>query len=361
MKRFLPTIPPEELKSWLAEAGQPAFRLAQIRRWIFQPGIRTFDAMKNLPKALRQRLDDAFCLRTITVRLTSGQSDDAAEKFLLELTDGNTVECVLLHNELGEHTLCASTQVGCAMGCVFCASGLGGVVRNLTADEILEQFLLAADHLPNAERLSHAVIMGMGEPTRNLDALLQALEIVTSPEGLNLGARRITISTVGIPQGIERLAASCGHPYHLAVSLHAPNDEIRSQIVPTNRQIGIAKILQAAETFFQQTGRRVTFEYILIDGVNDQPQHARELANRLRGMNALVNLIPYNPVRELSYRTPPAKRVETFARTLEKLGVSCTLRHRKGDDINAACGQLRREYKSDAAERDRLPPIVEGE
>ena len=338
----------DTLKCWFAEHQQPAFRLRQLQQWLFQPGVTTFEQMSNLPKALREQLAQDFCLRTTKVLTRSGTESSSAEKFLLELADGNTIECVLLHNEQGQHTLCASTQVGCAMGCAFCASGLGGVVRNLTADEILEEFLIAADHLKQREkrtgkeeRLSHAVIMGMGEPTMNLDSLLKALDVVTSPTGMNIGARKITISTVGIPQGIERLA-DAPHQFHLAISLHAPNDEIRSQIIPANRGIGIANVLRAAESFFRKTGRRVTYEYILIDGLNDTVQCAEELARLLRHQNAIVNLIPYNPVEELPFRTPSSRRVEVFSQTLEKHGIAFTVRHRKGDEIDAACGQLRR-------------------
>ncbi len=299
--------------------------------------------MSNLPATLRVSLEEDFTLRTMRVVTVLGTETDPAEKFLLELADGNRIEAVILHNEQGQHTLCASTQVGCAMRCAFCASGMDGLVRNLTAGEILEQFLFASDLLASRnERLSHAVIMGMGEPTANLDALLNALAIVSSSEnGLGIGARKITISTVGIPQGIARMA-ELEHPYHLAISLHAPNDELRTQIMPSNRGIGVSAIFRAADEYFQKTGRRVTYEYILISGVNDSEEHARELAGRLRKRNALVNLIPYNPVKELDFRTPPTAQVRRFANILESYGIQIALRHRKGEKIDAACGQLRR-------------------
>ncbi|MBQ4143333.1 MAG: 23S rRNA (adenine(2503)-C(2))-methyltransferase RlmN [Thermoguttaceae bacterium] len=349
-----------ELESWLASQNQPKFRAKQIRKWLFTPGVTQFEQMTNLPKPLREALSQEFTLRTMHPAAILGTESDPAEKFLLELEDGNRIEAVILHNEQGQHSLCASTQIGCAMRCAFCASGLDGVVRNLTAGEILEQFLFAADILASRDqRLSHAVIMGMGEPTANLDALLDALSSVTSEDGLGIGARKITISTVGVPAGIQRLA-KMDHPYHLAISLHAPNDELRTRIMPSNRGTGVSAILRAADDYFEQTGRRVTYEYILLAGVNDSPENARELAGRLRGRNALVNLIPYNPVDELPFQTPSRDRVRQFAQILESHGIQIALRHRKGEKINAACGQLRRSRKeSSPSQNDILQPFSE--
>lgn len=340
-----------ELEAWFAERKQPKFRIRQVRKWLCVPGVTSFEQMTNLPKALREELSACFALRTMKVVAVLGTERDPAEKFLLELEDGNRIEAVILHNDQGQHTLCASTQIGCAMRCAFCASGLDGVVRNLSSGEILEQFLFASDLLAQrGERLSHAVIMGMGEPTANLDALLEALSVVTSEDGLGIGARKITISTVGIPQGIERLA-ELEHPYHLAISLHAPNDEIRSEIMPSNRGTGLTAILRAADDYFEKTGRRVTYEYILLAGRNDSAENARELAGRLRGRNALVNLIPYNPVQELPFQTPSGKQIQQFAQILESQGIQIALRHRKGEKINAACGQLRRSQN----QKDQTP------
>ncbi len=342
IKRSLLSLDAAELESWFTAQKQPKFRIRQLQKWMFTPNITSFESMTNLPQSLRQTLEKNFVLRTMKIVTVQGEESDPAEKFLLELSDGNRIETVILHNDQGQHTLCASTQVGCAMHCAFCASGLDGVVRNLTSGEILEQFLFAADRLAGrGERLSHAVIMGMGEPTANLDALLAALSIVSSEAGLGIGARKITISTVGIPQGIARLAA-LEHPYHLAISLHAPNDEIRTKIMPSNHNIGIHAILEASDAYFERTGRRVTFEYILLADINDSVENARELAGRLRGRNALVNLIPYNSVKELPFQTPSLKQIQRFAQTLESQGIQIALRHRKGDKIDAACGQLRR-------------------
>ncbi|MBE6427158.1 MAG: 23S rRNA (adenine(2503)-C(2))-methyltransferase RlmN [Planctomycetaceae bacterium] len=341
-KPSLLSLPITELNSWFAAQKQPKFRVNQLLKWLYSPGISEFDQMTNLPKSLREALKNSFTLRTMKVAAVLGSEESPAEKFLLELEDGNRIEAVILHNAQGQHSLCASTQVGCAMKCAFCASGMDGMVRNLTSGEILEQFLFAADLLAKrGQRLSHAVIMGMGEPTANLDSLLSALAIVSSEGGLGIGARKITISTVGIPAGILRLA-ELDHPYHLAISLHAPNDSIRTRIMPSNRGIGMEAILRAADSYFEKTGRRVTYEYILIAGVNDSIENARELAGKLRGRNALVNLIPFNPVKELAFRTPSASQIQQFARILESNGIQIALRHRKGEKIDAACGQLRR-------------------
>jgi 23S rRNA (adenine2503-C2)-methyltransferase len=271
------------------------------------------------------------------------RADDGTEKLLLALHDGQQIECVLLRQGDQRRTICISTQVGCAMGCVFCASGLDGVVRNLTTGEIVEQMLQLNRLLDSEERLSHIVVMGMGEPLANLNHLLPALTEASRPAGIGLGIspRRITISTVGLPQGILRLAAE-HQPYHLAVSLHAPNDELRNRLVPVNRNIGLDAILEAAEEYFRVSGRRLTFEYVLLGGINDRPEQARQLAARLAGRTALVNLIPYNPVIGLAYESPSSEAVEKFVSILERSGLAIKVRRRKGDQIDAACGQLRR-------------------
>jgi 23S rRNA (adenine2503-C2)-methyltransferase len=258
----------------------------------------------------------------------------------LELTDGGKIECVLLREE-SRRSICISSQVGCAMGCVFCASGLDGVDRNLTTGELVEQMLRLAKLLPEDERLSHIVVMGMGEPLANLDRLLPALEIASSPTGLGISPRRITISTVGLPLAMRRLTEKCSR-YNLAVSLHAPNDELRDQLVPVNRKTGLADILSEADRYFEASSRRLTFEYVLLGGLNDQLEHAQQLAALLRGRPALLNVIPYNPVAGLPYKTPSLAAQRRFREVLDKAGLNVQFRHRKGDEINAACGQLRR-------------------
>jgi 23S rRNA (adenine2503-C2)-methyltransferase len=296
--------------------------------------------MTDLPRALRQQLDEAFV--PLSTRVDRALvSSDGTEKLLLRLDDGQLVECVLL-KEADRRTVCVSTQVGCGMGCVFCASGIGGVVRNLRPGEIVEQLLHARNRLPANERLTHIVVMGMGEPMANLDALLEALDVATSPDGLGIGARHVHISTVGLPARMRRLA-DLGKQYHLAVSLHAPNDELRTRIVPTNDKVGLEAILDAANYFQAKTGRQVTYEYVLLCGVNDRPEHAAELGRLLRGRGAHVNLIPFNDVSGLPYRRLTQEALDDFVTILRRHHVSVKVRKRKGADIDAACGQLRRE------------------
>lgn len=329
----------QQLRDWLAEQGLPGYRAGQIRQWLFAARAGDFAEMTDLPKSLRERLSEQFQIFSATISHHQ-HSGDGTEKLLLRLSDGQQIECVLIR-EGQRRTICISTQVGCAMGCVFCASGLEGVARNLTTGEIIEQMLLLARLLPAEERLSNIVVMGMGEPLANLDRLLPALEMATSPEGLGISARRITVSTVGLPAAIDRLAELDLH-YHLAVSLHAPNDELRSELVRVNKQTGIEPILAAADRYFAHTGRRLTFEYVLLGDLNDQPAHARELAQLLRGKTALVNVIPYNRVSGLPYKTPSATALKRFTAILSEAGVNVQVRQRKGDRIDAACGQLRR-------------------
>ena len=329
-----------QLRDWFVEHGLPGYRAGQVRKWLFQKRAATFDEMTDLPAALREQLADAFQIWTTRIA-QHRTAADGSEKLLLELHDAHRIECVLLRDDKRHCTACISTQVGCAMGCVFCATGLDGVARNLTKGEILEQALQLGRLLDPAERLSHVVVMGMGEPLLNLDALLPALADITHRDGLGISARRITISTVGLPDGIRRLAReNCQH--HLAVSLHAATDALRNKLVPANRGFGVKTILAAADEYFESTGRRVTFEYVLLAGINDQPVHATELVNLLRGRPALVNLIPYNPVPGLPYRTPSPAASARFIEILTQGGLNTVMRHRKGDRISAACGQLRR-------------------
>ena len=329
----------EPLKAWLKERGFPRYRATQIRDWIFQNRAEEFDQMKNLPQDLQKVLAENFHLwSSKTVKHTT--ADDGTEKLLLEYPGGGQIESVLLRDGV-RRTICISTQVGCAMGCVFCASGLDGVDRNLTCGEIVEQMLKLQALLPEKERLSHIVVMGMGEPLANLDQLLPALQFATDPKGLGISPRRITISTVGLPKAMRKLAEQDVR-YQLAVSLHAPNDQLRDQIVPVNDKIGIEEILKAADAYAANLKRRITYEYVLLDQVNDQPEHAQELARLLRDRSIMVNLIPYNPVAGLSYKTPSTKAQQTFRAILEQQGILFKTRHRKGDKINAACGQLRK-------------------
>jgi len=327
------------LAAWTEEHRLPRFRSQQIRNWLFKKRATSWDEMTDLPQALREGLEGEMRLWSSEI-LRHTQAEDGTEKLLLQLAGGGQIECVLLRGKV-RRTVCISTQVGCAMGCVFCASGLDGVERNLTTGEIIEQMLRLQMLLGPDERLSHIVVMGIGEPLANLDALMPALEEANSPDGLSIGARRITISTVGLPLAIDRLARADAI-YRLAISLHAPNDELRNQLVPVNDKIGLAAIMKSADDYFDVSGRRLTFEYVLLAELNDKPQHAKELAQLLAGREALINVIPYNPVAGLPYRTPNMQRQNTFRRILEDAGLQVRFRHLKGDRIDAACGQLRR-------------------
>ena len=347
----------DELRAWLAERGEKPLRARQLRRWLLVQGAESFDAMTDLPKSLRQQLAESFTPLGSRIERHLTASDDT-HKLLLRLRDGKLIECVLIQDE-GRRTACISTQVGCGMGCVFCASGLNGVDRNLSVGEIVEQ-LVRLRNLPTPgasastqtpARLTHIVVMGMGEPLANLDNLLHALDIATAKDGLGIGARHITISTVGLPAKMRRLA-DLGKQYHLAVSLHAPNDALRTKIVPTNDKTGLGDILAAADYFFDKTGRQVTYEYVLLSGLNDDARHARELAALLQGRHAHVNLIPFNDVEGLPYRRPTTDALQAFTRVLQQAGISVKVRKRKGSQIDAACGQLR---------RSAMPPLSLGE
>src|SRR5262245_47327813 len=334
--RALLELSREELLAWLAAREQPPMRARQLRRWVLAGRAESFGQMTDLPRALREELAREFVpLGTQPVRHL--QAADGTHKLLLRLHDGQLIECVLLQ-EAGRHTACISTQVGCGMGCVFCASGLTGVERNLTAGEILEQLVRLRNLLPAGQRLTHIVVMGMGEPLANLDNLVEALDAAGAKDGLGIGARHVTISTVGLPAKIQRLA-DLGRQYHLAVSLHAPDDALRNRIVPTNDKTGLADILDAADYFYAKTKRQVTYEYVLLRDANDRPEHAAELARLLRGRQAHVNLIPFNDVAGLPYRRPTQQALTDFLAALRGGGVAAHVRKRKGADIDAACGQ----------------------
>ncbi len=330
---------PEILENWLADHDLPAYRARQIRKWVLQQRANDFRQMTDLPAVLRDQLTAAFVINPLTV-IRHQQSADGTDKLLVQSSAGGQVECVLLRDGQ-RRSICVSSQVGCAMGCVFCASGLDGVDRNLSSGEILAQMLLLQQLLPAGERISHIVMMGMGEPLANLNQVLAALRWASDPGGLGISPRRITISTVGLPAAIDRLSRlDCR--YNLAISLHAPTDPLRNQLVPVNDRIGIDALLNAADRYFQVSGRRLTFEYVLLADVNDSPEHARQLARRLTGRCQLLNVIPYNPVQGLPWRTPSADSVRRFREILTGAGIEIKIRQRKGDQINAACGQLRR-------------------
>lgn len=337
-RRLLTDLTRDEFIDWVSETGNPRYRVDQIRRWVFGKRVDAFEKMHDIPASLRAQLSEEFDLFGSTIARHQ-ISRDGTEKLLLQMRDGEYVECVLMR-ETDRRTVCISTQVGCAMGCVFCASGLLGVKRNLSTGEILDQILRLDRLLSPEERITNVVIMGMGEPLANLPNLIPALLTLNEKGGMGLGARRITVSTVGLPEKIDDLAA-LDIPFNLAVSLHAPNDELRDRIVPVNKNIRLRRIMEAADSYFEKTGRRITYEYVLLAGINDADEHARELGQLLRSRNAHVNLIPMNDVAPLDLTAPSAPRTSQFAETLRAAHVNVTVRKRKGADIDAACGQLR--------------------
>ncbi len=337
-RQLLMDLSRDELIAWCEAQGAGAYRADQVRKWIFGKRILSFDEMHDVPAALRAKLAADFDLFASEI-VRHQKSKDGTEKLLLRMRDGEDVECVMMREEKRQ-TVCISTQVGCAMGCVFCASGLLGLKRNLSTGEIVDQILRLDRLLDVEERITNVVIMGMGEPLANLPQLTPALLTLNEKGGMGIGARRITVSTVGLPEKIDQLA-ELNLQFNLAVSLHAPNNLLRNEIVPVNNKIGIEKILAAADRYFEKTGRRISYEYVLLAGVNDQDAHAHELAQLLRGRNAHINLIPMNAVAPLSLAAPDAPRTREFIQILESRGINATVRKRKGADIDAACGQLR--------------------
>jgi 23S rRNA (adenine2503-C2)-methyltransferase len=339
-KRPVLSATAEEWRRWMVERGQPAYRARQVLDWVIRRRAGSFELMSDLPKALRQELDAEWTVFGTRV-VYHDVAPDGTDKLVVECRDGRRIECVLMA-EGPRRTVCLSTQVGCGMGCVFCASGLKGVERNLSAAEIVEEVLHLRNLLPVEETITHVVVMGMGESLANLDNLIAALDRICSPEeGLGISQRRVTISTVGLPAKIGKLAAM-DRQYHLAVSLHAPTEDLRNELVPVNEAVGLAAVMEAADAYFERTGRQVTYEYVLLKGINDRAVDAQALARLLATRRAHVNLIPYNPVAGLPYGRPEPAAIDRFVATLRGRGVSVTVRKTKGRAIDAACGQLRR-------------------
>lgn len=339
-KKALPELSKDELTRVLADWGQPRYRADQVWRWLYAGLVPSIAEMRNLPAEVRARLAEQFVVSSVRPLRTQRSEDGGTEKVLLALADGQTIESVLM--SYGDRqTVCVSSQVGCAVGCAFCATGVGGWNRNLTAGEIVEQVLFFARSLRvRGQVISNVVYMGMGEPFLNTEAVLASITRLNDPSGLNLGLRRVTISTVGIVPGIQRLARD-GSPVGLAISLHAPSDELRDRLVPINRKYPLARLIEACREYVERTGRRVTFEYAMIADHNDALAQADELAGLLRGLLCHVNLIPVNPVPGLPYQPSPRERIIAFERRLRHLGVNATLRISRGTDIQAGCGQLR--------------------
>ena len=336
--RALTDLEPDAFERLAEELGEPRYAGRNLLRWVYERRARGFAEMTDLSRRFRERLAAGWRVRGSEV--VAERADPGGTRALvLRLHDGQTVEAVLIPEE-ERRTACVSTQVGCPVACVFCASGLDGLVRNLGAGEIVEQVLHVQDSLPAGESVTHVVVMGIGEPTMNLTALARALATWNDPRALGIGARRITISTVGYPRRIDRLAA-LGKEFGLAISLHAPRQELRRRLVPNAGQVPLGDLLAAARRYFDATGRRITFEYVLIDGVNAGAREARELAALLAGLPCHVNLIPVNPVEGLPYARPTPGEIERFKTTLLRAGIDATVRHPRGDGIAAACGQLR--------------------
>ncbi len=336
-KKYLPDMDISELQQFLQGMGQQKFRAKQIFNWIAR-GAVDFDEMSDLSKQLRQELKLFAVVSGLNIRKKFVSSIDGTTKYLLELSDGNIIESVLMKYIHG-YTACISSQIGCKMGCSFCASTIAGFRRDLTGGEMLEQIL--AIQRDSGVKVGNVVIMGIGEPFDNYDNMLKFLKLVHDPEGLNIGYRHITVSTCGLVPGILRFADE-NMQVNLAISLHAPNDQIRGRIMPVGRKYCIDKIIEACKIYTEKTKRRVTFEYALIEGVNDSPDNAAELASRLRGLLCHVNLIPVNSVQESGYRQSGRRHIDEFAALLTKRGIETTVRRELGSDINAACGQLRR-------------------
>ncbi len=336
----------EEIAACLQKLQQPRFRAGQVFRWLHR-GVTSFDEMSDLPKDLRARLAEIFTITAPVVERKQVSALDGTIKYLWRLGDGNCVETVLMRYHHG-NTVCVSSQVGCNMGCVFCASTLGGKVRDLAPSEILDQVLFT--QIDSGEPVSNIVLMGIGEPLENFENVLRFLELVNHPDGLNIGMRHISLSTCGLTEKIDKLA-SYGLQLTLSVSLHAPTDELRSRLMPVNRAVGVEKLMETCRRYFETTGRRISYEYALIDGVNDGDGQADALIALLKGQPGHVNLIPLNHVEESPLR--PSRRVRQFQQRLEEHGVTATVRRKLGGDIDASCGQLRRKHIQDAqAERE---------
>ncbi len=331
----LRSMTPEEMEDYFKTLGQPAFRAGQVFSWLHK-GAASFEEMTNLPKELRQTLAQTCDITPPTVARKQVSAEDGTIKYLWRLSDGNCVETVLMGYRHG-NTVCVSSQVGCRMGCAFCASTLGGKVRDLTAGEILGQVLFT--QLDSGRPISNIVMMGIGEPLDNFDNVMRFLELVNHPKGLNIGMRHISLSTCGLTEKIDKLA-EYGLQLTLSVSLHAPDDPTRDKLMPVNRGTGVAQLLAVCERYFKKTGRRISFEYAMIDGVNDSDAQADLLADWLEGTGSHVNLIPLNHVEESPLK--PSRRVRAFQRRLESRGINVTVRRKLGGDIDASCGQLRR-------------------
>lgn len=333
----------QELSQALKALGLPAFRADQTFKWLHEKSVTSFDEMLNLPKNIREKLSELYYISVATIEKKQISCYDGTIKYLFKLYDGEYIESVLMNYHHG-YTLCISTQVGCKMGCTFCATGKSGFSRNLTPSEMLAQIQSA--QVDNNIRISNIVLMGMGEPLDNFDNVIKFLSLVSSDKGINIGMRHITLSTCGVVPKMYELA-KLKLQITLSVSLHAPNDEIRSRTMPINNKYGVNELIKACRDYAKITNRRITFEYAMIDGVNDSDECAKELAQLVKGMLCHVNLIPVNNVNGTAYQKSKKKRLVEFSNILEKNGVPSTIRRTLGSDIDASCGQLRRKKLSE--------------
>ena len=337
----LKSLTQPELAEKLKQLGQPAFRAGQVFSWLHK-GASSYEEMTNLPKSLREALAREFPLYIPKVVRKQESKKDGTIKYLWQLSDGNCVETVLMRYRYG-NTVCISTEVGCRMGCAFCASTLGGLVRRLEPSEMLDEVLFT--QIDSGLPISHIVLMGIGEPLDNFDNVMRFLELVNHPDGMNISMRHISLSTCGLVPKIDELAAK-KLQISLAISLHGPNNELRSRVMPVNKAYPIEELLDACRRYYDATGRRIHFEYAMIDGVNDTPECARELVRRLKGLGAHVNLIPLNHVEESPLKPSTKEAVARFQKILEDGGITATVRRTLGGDIDASCGQLRRKYQN---------------
>ncbi|MGE7949157.1 23S rRNA (adenine(2503)-C(2))-methyltransferase RlmN [Lysinibacillus sp. NPDC093688] len=345
LKESVYSLQLKQLEEWLKENGEKPFRAAQIFDWLYNKRVKTFEEMSNLSKGLREKLEASFSLTTLST-IIKQESKDGTIKFLFQLQDGYSIETVLMRHEYG-NSVCVTTQVGCRIGCTFCASTLGGLKRHLLAGEIVEQVVKVQQTLDEmGERVSHIVIMGIGEPFDNYDAMMNFLKVINHEKGLNIGARHITVSTSGIVPKIYQFADE-QLQINFAVSLHAPNQEDRQKLMPIARAYKLDELMEAVQYYTQKTGRRVTFEYGLMSGENDSVEIAEELSALIKGIKCHVNLIPVNYVPERDYVRTSRSQIFAFEKTLKKNGINVTIRREQGSDIAAACGQLRAQERSE--------------
>lgn len=344
MKPLINDLTQAELTSKITEMGEPAYRAKQIWQMIYKQLIASPDDFSNLPKDFRQRLDENFCFLPLRVEKNLKSSDEQTNKLLFRLQDDRMIESVLMRYR-ERNTICISSQVGCPMNCAFCATGQMGFIRNLSAGEIVAQILFFARLLKSEDmKLTNIVVMGMGEPFHNYDAVMKAIDIINDPDGMNFGERRVTISTVGLIPRIEQFTAA-KRQINLAVSLHAPSNAVRDKIIPANKKYPIDQLLEACKNYTEKTGRRITFEYALIHGLNDNYENAVQLSKRLKGMLCHVNLIPLNSTKKYEGSGSNHDRVQSFKSVLDRNGIPCSVRLKRGIDIGAGCGQLASEEK----------------